>query len=107
MVSQAYERVTGVEPVSVPWEGTVRPFNYTRKEKYSTSIIISPRLPDFSASSDYLSGQDQNISCVDDIRICQFICFSYFNPFVTVAVSSYCNIPKCISLNHCVGFVDY
>lgn len=25
-----YERVSGVEPPSLPWEGSIKPFNYTR-----------------------------------------------------------------------------
>ncbi len=32
------ERVTGIEPVSQPWEGYILPVNYTRSSKFATNF---------------------------------------------------------------------
>ena len=33
------ERVTGIEPVSIPWEGIILPMNYTRAINFLSYIV--------------------------------------------------------------------
>lgn len=35
------ERVTGIEPVSYPWEGYVLPLNYTRINNHYSLILLT------------------------------------------------------------------
>ncbi len=57
----AFERVRGIEPLSLPWEGSIEPLNYTRVNSGSSlssfALIIEVRLLHFlRRPRDYRSG---------------------------------------------------
>jgi hypothetical protein len=39
--SEIFERVTGVEPVSSPWQGDIGPINYTRTSFGYTGLSVN------------------------------------------------------------------
>src|SRR3989344_1706293 len=84
--TRGLERVSGVEPPFLPWEGSVEPINYTR-------IIF--------LNVHYTLPRDrENIPWVNETRIFQIVCFGDFSPTIRITIRPQGNIPEIIALHN-------